>query len=120
MTPGSLDDVDDFPNRTGFGNFTWSQSAVADWEDIWSMLWHLGIKWQWQNIDSYARPQGDSYTVFTVHHDAYRLDMAIPLPEIHAINEIAAWLLDAPIDDYRVTQAQQLIKKWKNNYVRQT
>jgi len=111
-----LDELEDFPNRTGFKNFTWTHQAISDWEVVWNTLWRLGAKWEWQNIDKYARPRGEVYDRFAVHNDAYRLDMAIPLPEVHTIKKIANWLLGADIDDSVASDAGRLIREWMKNY----
>jgi len=118
MTEIALDELEDFPNRVGFRNFTWTQQSVADWEEVWTALWDLGIKWEWQNVDKYARARGEVYDRFIVHNDAYRLDMAFPLPEIDAINQMADWLLGTHIDNCRASDATNLIRKWINDYVR--
>jgi hypothetical protein len=113
----SLDELADFPNRVGFKNFTWTHQAISDWEKVWDTLWHLGAKWEWQNIDKYARRRGKEYDRFIVHNDAYRLDMAIPLPEVHTVKKIGNWLLGAHIDDNVASEAARLIREWINKYV---
>ncbi len=87
------------PNRTGLRNFTWTHAAIQDWEAIWHTLWQLGYKWEWQNYDRYVRRKGDEYMKFAVHDDAYRLDMAVPLPQLHVIEQTMERLLDDPADD---------------------
>lgn len=89
----------DYPNRKGLRNFTWTNAAISDWEEIWHQLWRFGYKWEWQNGDRYARRYGDVFNLFAVHNDAGRLDMAIPLPQIHVIEETMERLLDDPADD---------------------
>jgi len=92
-----------WPKRKGFRNFTWTTEAICEWEDAWNALWRIGIKWEWQNSDRYARSRGEIYNLFAVHNDADRLDMAIPLPGreiilemheyLHCINVILAIIL---------------------------
>ena len=89
----------DHPNRIGLRNFTWTIEAIQDWEEIWHSLWQIGYKWEWQNHDRYARKRGDEYALFAVHDDAYRLDMALPLPQIHVIEEAQEHLMDHRGDD---------------------
>ncbi len=87
------------PERIGLRNFTWTYAAIQEWEEIWHTLWQLGYKWEWQNHDRYVRRNGDEYMKFAVHHDAERLHMAIPLPQLHVIEEVRELLLDDPGDD---------------------
>ena len=110
-------DPNPYPARQGLKNFIWTNAAVSDWEDTWNALWHIGIKWEWQNSDRYARGYGDKYTFFACHNDAVRLDMAIPLPGIDAVLKMHEYLLDLPTDDYKVDEATNLIRKWIRNYV---
>jgi len=117
MTQIALDELEDHPNRVGFKNFTWTRAAIADWEGVWNAMWRLGAKWEWQNIDRYARRRGDVYDRFIVHNDAHALDMAFPLPQIDTINKMANWLLGAHIDDSKATDAIYLIRKWMKTYV---
>ena len=108
---------DVFQTRHGFSNFTWTDEAINSWEEVWGALWRIGIKWEWQNSDRYARRYGDTFNLFGVHNDAVRLDMAIPLPGREIIVEIHEHLLDLPTDDYRVDEATNLIRKWIREYV---
>ncbi len=110
-------DEDPYPARHGFRNFTWVHSAIAEWELVWNALWRIGIKWEWQNSDRYARRRGEIYNLFACHNDAMRLDMAIPLPGIEVILGIHEYLLDLPTDDHHVDEATNLIRKWIKNYV---
>jgi hypothetical protein len=103
--------------RKGFSNFSWTTAAIDEWEHVWAALWSVGIKWEWQNNDRYARRYGDSFNLFGVHNDAVRLDMALPLPARDIILEIHEYLLDLPTDDVRVDQASNLIRKWITKYV---
>ena len=103
--------------RVGFKNFTWTIEAIADWKNVWNALWACGIKWEWQNSDRYARPRGEIFDLFTVHNDAIRLDMAVPLPAVHTIKELNDWLLDTHIDDHKASEATNLIRKWIEDYV---
>ena len=48
----------------------------------------LGYKWEWQNADRYARSFGATYELFGCYNDAEKLDMAVPLPQIHVIEEV--------------------------------
>jgi hypothetical protein len=104
-------------NREGFSNFTWTTEAIDGWEGVWFLLWELGVKWEWQNSDRYARRYGDKFNLFAVHNDAVRLDMAVPLPEIATIRRMANWLLGAHIDNATATEAGHLMRKWILTYV---
>tara|TARA_R110000824_G_scaffold102639_5_gene244150 strand:- start:1268 stop:1615 length:348 start_codon:yes stop_codon:yes gene_type:complete len=101
----------------GFSNFTWTSEAIDSWERVWGALWKIGIKWEWQNRDPYARRRGEIFNIFAVHDDAIRLDMALPLPGREIILEIHEYLLDLPTDDFYVDQATNLIRKWIKEYV---
>ena len=35
--------LEDHPDRKGLRNFTWTEDAINDWEDIWHDLWHIGL-----------------------------------------------------------------------------
>ena len=114
------DDVSDenpYPDRKGFKNFRWTPDAINDWEDAWNILWKLGIKWEWQNSDRYARRRGDLFNLFAVHNDAQRLDMAVPLPGIEVIGAMENWLLGAHIDNSLASEAINIIRKWRKKYV---
>ena len=112
-----MGDEDPYPGRHGFRNFTWTPAAVAEWEPVWDSLWRLGIKWEWQNSDRYARRRGEIHNLFSCHNDAMRLDMAIPLPGVEVILGIHEYLLDLPTEDHQVDEATNLIRKWIKNYV---
>lgn len=99
-----------------FRNFTWTQSAIKDWEEVWHSLWKMGFMWEWQNSDRYARKRGDIYNLFAVHNDPERLDMAIPLPGLSVILEMHEYLLDLPTDDPEADRATNLIRKWIRKY----
>jgi|19_taG_2_1085344.scaffolds.fasta_scaffold26306_5 hypothetical protein len=113
--------VTDVPGATtprhGFRNFSWTQTATKEWHHVWAALWKVGVKWEWQNGDWYARKYGDVYNKFMVHNDATQLDMTIPLPSREIILEIHEYLLDLPTDDSRVDEATNLIRKWIKEYV---
>jgi hypothetical protein len=47
--------------RHGFSNFTWTDEAIDSWEKVWSALWRIGIKWEWQNRDPYVRRRGNIF-----------------------------------------------------------
>jgi hypothetical protein len=121
MTWGMLsaDDTDEnpYPARYGFKNFAWTTEAISEWEEVWHGLWRIGIKWEWQNSDRYARRYGDTFNLFAVHDDAVRLDMATPLPGLEVILSIQEYLLDLPTDDHQVDEVTNLIRKWVKNYV---
>ena len=102
--------------RHGFRNFSWTQEVVNDWEEVWTALWRIGIKWEWQNTDKYARRYGDKFNLFAVYDDAVRLDMAIPLPNREIIREMYEYLLDLPTDDFYVDDATNLIRSWIRKY----
>ena len=104
-------------SRHGFSNFTWTTEAIDKWEAVWSALWKIGIKWEWQNRDPYARRRGNVFNVFAVHDDAVRLDMAIPLPGREIILEMHEYLLDLPVDEHKVDEATNLLREWIRNYV---
>jgi hypothetical protein len=108
--------LDTHPRRHALRNFTWTDEAIGDWEDIWHDLWHLGYKWEWQNSDRYARGYGDTFRKFAVHNDAIRLDMAIPLPGVAVIYEVRESLLDNPSDDERLDHAIGKINRWCKKY----
>ena len=112
-----IEDQNPYPGRHGFRNFTWTTEALQEWEDVWNALWHIGVKWEWQNSDRYARRRGEIYNLFACHNDAVGLDMTIPLPGIEVILGIHEYLLDLPRDDHRVDEATNLIRKWIKNYV---
>ena len=99
-----------------FRNFTWTQSAIKDWEEVWHSLWKMGFMWEWQNSDRYARKRGDIYNLFAVHNDPERLDMAIQLPGLSGILEMHEYLLDLPTDDPEADRATNLIRKWIRKY----
>ena len=103
--------------RHGFSNFTWTDEAIDSWERVWSALWRIGIKWEWQNSDRYARRYGATFKLFGVYNDAIRLDMALPLPGREIILEIHGHLLDSPTDDSYVDEATNLLRKWIEEYV---
>ena len=105
------------PEHAGFSNFRWTKKAINSWEEVWAALWHIGIKWEWQNCDRYARRYGDRFNLFACHDDAVRLDMAIPLPGIEVIVAMREHLLDLPTDDFKVDEATNLIRKWIEYYV---
>ena len=119
MTSIYEDMADDnpYPDRKALRNFTWTDEAINDWEDIWHDLWRLGYKWEWQNSDRYARRYGDTFNLFAVHNDAVRLDMAIPLPGVEVVLGIQEHLLDLPTDDHKIDEVTNLIRKWIKNYV---
>jgi hypothetical protein len=102
---------------THFKNFAWSDEAINSWEEIWFLLWKIGVIWEWQNGDRYARRRGEEFNLFAVHNDADRLDMAIPLPQIHVVLQMSNWLLGAHIDDTTANDAINLIRKWCATYV---
>ena len=108
-------DVPDHPDRIGLQNFTWTVTAIKDWETIWNTLWGLGYKWEWQNADRYARPFGATYKLFGCHNDAVKLDMAVPLPQIHVIEEVKERLLDRdddnPVFDHTITAINRWLKE---------
>jgi hypothetical protein len=110
-------DENPYPERAGFKNFTWTDEAMGDWEEVWTTLWRIGIKWEWQNSDRYARRYGDTFNLFACHNDAVRLDMALPLPGLDVIIAMREHLLDLPTDDCRVDEATNLIRKWIEKYV---
>ena len=106
-----------FPGKTSFKNFSWTDDAIGEWEAVWTALWRIGIKWEWQNSDRYARRNGKIYKRFAVYNDAARLDMALPLPGREVILAMHEYLLDLPTDAYQVDEATNLIRKWIKNYV---
>ena len=109
----------DYPGRQGLRNFTWTDEAISDWEEIWNALWRLGYKWEWQNSDRYARRYGETYNLFAVHNDAARLDMAIPLPGIVKFYEIRESLLSNPSDAQRLDDALTAVDRWLYKYYTQ-
>jgi len=109
-------DHNPYPERVGFKNFTWTSEAIEDWEEVWHSLWHIGIKWEWQNSDRYARRYGDKFNLFAVHNDVLRLDMALPLPGCDVVLSIHEYLLDLPTDDFKVDEATNRIRGWIKKY----
>lgn len=107
----------DLPNRTGLRNFTWTVAAISGWEDIWNSLWQLGYKWEWQNADRYARPFGETYSLFACYNDAEKLDMTIPLPHINVIEEVRELLLNSPDVNPTIDHLVGAIDRWlKEHY----
>ena len=104
----------DHPDRKGLRNFTWTNDAIREWEEIWHQLWRFGYKWEWQNSDRYARKYGETYNLFAVHNDAVRLDMAIPLPGIIVIKEVRELLLDDLDDANGLDHLVGSIDRWLN------
>ena len=109
----------DYPDRQGLRNFTWTDEAISDWEEIWHALWRLGYKWEWQNSDRYARRYGDTFNLFAVHNDAVRLDMAIPLPGVIKLYEIRESLLSNPSDAQQLDEALAAVDRWLYKYYTQ-
>ena len=101
-----------YPERKGLRNFTWTDEAINDWEEIWHALWHLGYKWEWQNADRYARRRGATFNLFAVHNDAVRLDMAIPLPGVVVLITIRETLMDDLRNEPRINYAIAAIDGW--------
>ena len=113
MTPGFID----HPERKGLRNFTWTNDAISDWEEIWHQLWRFGYKWEWQNSDRYARRYGEAFNLYAVHNDAVRLDMAIPLPGIVVIEEARELILEDANDAHELDQLVGTIDRWlKKHY----
>lgn len=108
--------LEEHPRRTGLKNFTWTHEAIQAWEEVWYTLWQLGYKWEWQNHDRYVRKKGDEYMKFAVHDDAYRLDMAVPLPQIHVIEEVVEHLLADPNDDPLLDHTVGAIHRFLKEY----
>ncbi len=106
----------DHPERKGLRNFTWTNDAINDWEEIWHELWHFGYKWEWQNADRYARRRGETFNLFAVHNDAVRLDMAIPLPGVVIIEEIREKILDDDNTAHELDQLVGTIDRWLKTY----
>ena len=109
----------DYPDRQGLRNFTWTDEAISDWEEIWHALWWLGYKWEWQNSDRYARRYGETYNLFAVHNAGARLDMAIPLPGIVKFYEIRESLLSNPSDAHQLDEALAAVDRWLYKYYTQ-
>ena len=104
-------------NRIGLKNFTWTVAAINGWEDIWNSIWGFGYKWEWQNADRYARPFGETYKLYACYNDAEKLDMAVPLPQIHVIEEVRELLLDRTDDDPKLDHLVGAIDRWlKEHY----
>jgi hypothetical protein len=110
----TTEDLPVYKTRNLISNFTWSEDALRDWNDIWTALWRLGFKWQWKNGDRYARVCGDSFKCYTVWNDANRLDGAFPIPQIHVLGEIKELLLDDPSDDSTIPYTVKAINDWFN------
>jgi hypothetical protein len=109
-------DENPHPERTGFKNFTWTDEAIKEWQPAWDALWRIGLKWEWQNSDKYARQYGDEFNLFACYNDAVRLDTVIPLPGREIILDMHDHLLDLPTDDPQVDEATNLLRKWINKY----
>ena len=103
--------------RHGFRNFSWTQEPMKECDKVWEALWKIGIKWEWQNGDWYARRDGEVYKKYMVHNDARRFDMTIPMPGRKVILEMHEHLLDLATDDPHVDRATNLIRKWIKDYV---
>jgi len=104
-------------NRVGLRNFTWTVNAIKGWENIWNTLWGLGYKWEWQNADRYARPFGETYKLYACYNDAEKLDMAVPLPQIHVIEEVRELVLDSPDEGQQLDHLVGAIDRWlKEHY----
>ena len=104
-------------NRIGLKNFTWTVAAINGWEDIWNSLWGFGYKWEWQNADRYARPFGETYKLYACYNDAEKLDMAVPLPQIHVIEEVRELVLDSPDEEQQLDHLVGAIDRWlKEHY----
>ena len=114
-----MGDENPHPDRKALQNFTWTDEAINDWEDVWHALWRLGYKWEWQNSDRYARRYGDTFNLFAVHNDAVRLDMAIPLPGVVVMYEIREKLLIDPGDDSQLDHAVGAIDRWLKKFYTQ-
>ena len=113
-------DANPYPKRKGLRNFTWTDEAINDWEEVWNDLWRLGYKWEWQNSDRYARRYGDTFNRFAVHNDAIRLDMAVPLPGIEVLTEIREHLMADKRTDPRINYVIGAVDGWmKTHYPRQ-
>ena len=108
--------IDSYPDRKALRNFTWTDEAITDWEDIWHDLWWLGYKWEWQNSDRYVRRYGDTFKRFGVHNDALRLDMALPLPGVEVIHQIRENILDCSDDDQRYDHLVGKLTRWIEKY----
>ena len=107
----------DDTHRKGLRNFTWTVDAIRGWEDLWNSLWKLGYKWEWQNADRYARPFGETYSIFACYNDAEKLDMTIPLPQIHVIEEVRELLVDRTDDDPKIDHLVGAVDRWlKEHY----
>jgi hypothetical protein len=104
------------PNRKGLRNFTWTNDAIREWEEIWHGLWRFGYKWEWQNADRYARRYGETFNLFACHDDAARLDMATPLPGIIVIEEVRELLLDDINDANELDHLIGAIDRWLKIY----
>jgi hypothetical protein len=107
---------DPHPERKALRNFTWTDEAISEWEDIWHELWRVGYKWEWQNSDRYARRYGDTFNRFAVHNDAVRLDMAIPLPGLEVIESARELVCDNPTRDMRLDRLVGAIDMWLKKY----
>ena len=101
-------------------NFTWTDEATNDWADIWDALWQLGFQWEWKVGDGYVRRYGKStfnhYFVHDLHLTPPR-EGAIPLPQIHVLNEIKDSLLDDTSDDPRIHYAIKAINDWFSHVI---
>ena len=117
MTDLSRYNAVEHPNRMGFSNFVWTLESISEWEEVWAALWRCNVKWEWQDGDQYARRRGETYELFRCYGDALKLDMAVPLPEIHVIQRIANWLLGAHLNDGAASDAGLGIREWIKKYV---
>lgn len=108
----AIEDWSEYKTRSLLSNFTWSEDALRDWNDIWAALWRLGFKWQWKNGDRYARVRGNSFKCYTVWNDADRLDGAFPIPQIHVLDEIKELLMDDIRDDPTILDTVDAINDW--------
>jgi hypothetical protein len=112
----SPDQIGPDPDRKAIRNFTWTDEAISEWEDIWHDLWRLGYKWEWQNSDRYARRYGDTFKRFGVYNDALRLDMALPLPGVEVIHQIRENILDCSDEDQRYDHLVGKLSRWVDKH----
>ena len=116
--------------RTLFKEFKWTDQSVEAGQPIWACLWRLGIQWEWQPGDHYARrlrnQEGHDWTIFTsvernwLHGD---LEGVAPLPSIVVIKELLKWVdnriysveENSPAEDM-VKNTISLMEAWLDSY----
>jgi|14BtaG_2_1085337.scaffolds.fasta_scaffold15612_4 hypothetical protein len=82
-----------------FRSAHWSEDLLDEWFDLWSELWALGVKWEWQQGDCLS--YSDDRRIFRVgryialtYDSKGMLRPKIPLPSWSVIQDMAEWIHD--------------------------